>query len=448
VSDAERDQTVELLREHVVVGRLTLDEFSDRVGVALAARTRSDLSAALTDLPRLPSAPEEATRRRARRRFVAIMSGSQAKGRWRLSGRTTAIAVMGGCVMDLRHAEIDGSEIVITAVAFWGGIHIVVPEGFDVELGGFSFMGGRDLRLRNVPRVPGSPRIRVRGFAIMGGISVRSKPSRTGREIGQTIVDRVLESVSALPGMSAGLPAGASGMAPIDLEVLGRDIKEQFRAVRNANRSRPRPADEGRARETAAPPPSSSPLPPRRARPGAGTPVPDPPAAEGTVTILFSDMVDYAGMTERLGDSASREILRAHHGIVRDLLGTYGGREIRVQGDGFMVAFGGVARALRCAAGMQRAFAGYSAAHPDAPIRVHIGIHTGEAMEEDDDFLGHTVIVASRIADVAGPGEILVSSLTTQMVERSNEFTFADQREITLKGLTRPQPVARLVWAD
>jgi class 3 adenylate cyclase len=173
-----------------------------------------------------------------------------------------------------------------------------------------------------------------------------------------------------------------------------------------------------------------------------------PGSGEGTVTILFSDMVDYAGMTERLGDQRSREILRIHHQIVRELLGTYGGREIRVQGDGFMVAFGGVAKALRCAASVQRTFAAYSEVHPELPIRVHIGIHTGEAMEEDDDFLGHKVIVASRIADVAGPGEVLVSSLTAQMVERSKEFTFADQREITLKGLARPQPVARLVWPD
>jgi hypothetical protein len=98
---------------------------------------------------------------------------------------------MGGCDIDLRHAEIDGSEIVITALAFWGAIQIVVPEGFDVELEGFSFMGARNLRLRNVPRVPGSPHIRVRGFAMMGGIDVRSRPSRAGIAIGQTIVDRV-----------------------------------------------------------------------------------------------------------------------------------------------------------------------------------------------------------------------------------------------------------------
>jgi len=438
VSDTDRDDAVTLLREHVVVGRLTLDEFSERVGVALRARTRDDIAGAMTDLPTLAVAAEEATRRRSRRRFVAVMSGSQAKGRWRLSGRTTAIAVMGGVDMDLRHAEIDGPEIVITAVAFWGGIQITVPEGFDVELEGFSFMGGRDLKLRNVARVPGSPRIRVRGFAIMGGIDVKSKPSRTGRELGQSIVERVLGTVSALPGRP-GPMVGTPGVGPIDLEALARDIKEQFRALRDAGRTG---IERGERRDDL----------PSTPAPAAVTDEPMPAGApgtgEGTVTILFSDMVDYAGMTERLGDQQSREVLRVHHQIVRQLLGTYGGREIRVQGDGFMVAFGGVARALRCAASMQRTFAAYSEAHPDRPIRVQIGIHTGEAMEEDDDFLGHTVIVASRISDVAGPGEVLVSSLTAQMVERSEEFTFADRREITLKGLTRPQAVARLVWPE
>jgi class 3 adenylate cyclase len=158
-------------------------------------------------------------------------------------------------------------------------------------------------------------------------------------------------------------------------------------------------------------------------------------------------MVDYAGMTERLGDQASRDVLRDHHEIVRGLLDTYGGREIKVQGDGFMVAFGGVARALRCAADLQRAFSAYSAAHVERPIAVHIGVHTGEAMEEDDDFLGHTVIVASRIADIARSGEVLVSSLSAQMVERTEEFSFVAPREVDLKGLSRPQGVVTLEWA-
>lgn len=86
---------------------------------------------------------------------------------------------------------------------------------------------------------------------------------------------------------------------------------------------------------------------------------------------------------------------------------------------------------LRCASDMHRAFSAYSAAHAERPLAVHIGVHTGEAMEEDDDFLGHTVIVASRIADVA----------------RSEEFSFVHPREVALKGLTRPLGVVDLDWA-
>ena len=445
VSDADRDQTVTLLREHLVVGRLTLDEFSERVSLALEARTRGDLNEAMANLPVLATVAAEPTRRKARRWFVAVMSGSRAKGRWRISGRTTAVAIMGGCDMDLRYAEIDGTDIVITAVAFWGGVKIIVPEGFDVELGGFSFMGGRDLRLRKVPLIPGSPRIFIRGFAVMGGIDVRSRPARSGNQIGQTIVDHVLGTVNALPRLPS-LP-GAPGAGPIDLEALRRDVMEALRTQRNAGRTR----DRDRTRNRDRPPVDAhdSVRTQDSTEPGDQTaPAGAPHRGEATVTILFSDMVDYAGMTERLGDQSSREVLRDHHEIVRGLIRTHGGREIKVQGDGFMVAFGGVARSLRCAADMQRAFAAYSEEQRERPIRVHIGIHTGEAMEEDDDFLGHTVIVASRISDVAGPGEVLVSSLTAQMVERSEEFSFADQREIPLKGLTRPQAVARLVSPD
>ncbi len=169
--------------------------------------------------------------------------------------------------------------------------------------------------------------------------------------------------------------------------------------------------------------------------------------SDGTVTILFCDMVDYAGMTERLGDQASREVLREHHGIVRDAIARHGGREISVQGDGFMVAFGGVARAFRCAIDIQRAFFHHVPANGE-PIAVHVGIHTGDALDEGDDYLGHTVIVASRLADAAAGGEILVSSLSEQLVQGSGEFAFDGHRETRLKGMERAQLSATLAWAE
>ena len=68
------------------------------------------------------------------------------------------------------------------------------------------------------------------------------------------------------------------------------------------------------------------------------------------------------------------------------------------------------------------------------PIAVHIGVHTGDAVDEGDDYLGHTVIVASRLADAAGPGEILVSSLSEQLVQGSGEFAFDGHRETPPQG--------------
>ena len=169
---------------------------------------------------------------------------------------------------------------------------------------------------------------------------------------------------------------------------------------------------------------------------------------DGTVTILFCDMVDYAGMTERLGDQASRRRPPRAPSHRPRRVGRNGGREIKVQGDGFMIAFSGVARAMRCAIDIQRAFRDLRPAAGGEPIAVHIGIHTGDAVVEGDDYLGHTVIVASRLADAAGPGEILVSSLSEQLVQGSGEFRFGGQRETRLKGMTRAQMSVSLLWAD
>jgi class 3 adenylate cyclase len=432
VADTDRDRTVTQLREHVVEGRLTLDEFSERVGLALEARIRGDLQAVMADLPEvreehLPE-PSTAAPKKKRRWHVAVMSGHSTKGRWRISGKTTAVAIMGGCDMDLRRAEIDGPEVEITAVAFWGGIDIIVPEGFDVELRGFSFMGGRELKLRDVPIVRGSPRIVVRGFAVMGGIDVKSRPNRSGKRLGR--------------GGPSGELGDAGGVAdPGDLATLGHDIRRQLGGVvgqdisgqRDTERRKQRADKRGRDQANRSG---------GRAEPDKALP------ADGTVTILFCDMVDYAGMTERLGDLASREILREHHRIVRDAITRHGGREINVQGDGFMVAFGGVARALRCAVDIQRSFRANTPADGSDPIAVHIGIHTGDALDEGDDYLGHTVIVASRLADAAGAGEILVSSLSEQLVQGSGEFTFDGHRETRLKGMARAQLSATLSWVE
>jgi len=158
-------------------------------------------------------------------------------------------------------------------------------------------------------------------------------------------------------------------------------------------------------------------------------------AADGTVTLMFSDMEGFTQMTERLGDRAAHRVIQAHHAIVRAQLAAHGGAELELQGDGFLLAFADPLRAVRCAVAIQRAFATYSAAHPEQPIRVRIGLHSGEAITEADRFFGKTVILAARIAAQADGGEILVSSPIKERAANAPDVHVGGGREAALKGL-------------
>jgi len=151
-------------------------------------------------------------------------------------------------------------------------------------------------------------------------------------------------------------------------------------------------------------------------------------------------------MTERLGDRRWLELLHAHNTIVRGQLQTHGGFEVKSQGDGFMLAFGSARRALQCAVDIQRAFAQHNEEHPEEPIRVRIGLHTGEAIKEAEDFYGRHVILASRVADQAEGGQILASSLLKELTESAGDIRFGDGREVKLKGLKGKHQVFGVAW--
>jgi class 3 adenylate cyclase len=380
VSDSDRDAAVETLKERAADGTLTLDEFADRVGRALVARTYGDLDAVTTDL-RATRAPDKRARS-PRHNVIAVMAGADTKGRWRCGSKVTAVAVMGGCHLDFRQAEIVDEEVHVVAVAVMGGIDIVVPEGIAVAMDGMPIMGGRTMRVKDVPILPGSPRIVVHAYPIMGGVVVRSMRG---------------------PRDHAAVEAG--GPAEISPE--------------------PTPVVEPRQ--------------------------PEPPATswlDGTVTIMFSDVCDYTGITHRLGDERAHTLLREHNELVRAQITAFGGREVKSNGDGFMVAFSSTSRALRCATALQRRLAERNATTTGEPIRLHIGIHTGDVVVDGNDLVGGAVIVASRLADVAGPEEILVSSVARDLAGGSREFVFEEPRLVALKGVDEARPVFPVRWQD
>jgi eukaryotic-like serine/threonine-protein kinase len=158
-------------------------------------------------------------------------------------------------------------------------------------------------------------------------------------------------------------------------------------------------------------------------------------AADGTVTILFSDIEGSTEINERLGDRRWLEVLREHNTIVRDNVRVHGGFEVKSQGDGFMIAFPSARRAIDCARAIQDAVARELGNHPEGSVRVRIGLHTGEAIREEADFYGKNVVVAARIADAARGGEILASAVVKQLTESAGDVGFEDAREVELAGL-------------
>jgi len=186
-SDAERDHAVARLRDGASEGRLTFDELAHRVELAYAAATTAELDELLADLP-VATATEgtelkPAPRGKQRRWNVAIMGGCERRGRWRPSPHSVAVALMGGVSLDLRDATIEEEEIVITAFALMGGVEITVPEGVEVDLGGFAIMGGNEHRPGTAPVRPGTPLVRIRAFSLMGGteVNVRGSSSTDAR---------------------------------------------------------------------------------------------------------------------------------------------------------------------------------------------------------------------------------------------------------------------------
>jgi len=169
----------------------------------------------------------------------------------------------------------------------------------------------------------------------------------------------------------------------------------------------------------------------------------------GTVTIVFSDIEASTQMAVALGDAKWVALLRKHNDIIRRHLERFRGTEVKSQGDGFMLTFPSARSALLCMIDVQRELAVYAIEHPDTPIRVRIGVHTGEAIvEAGGDLFGKHIIVAARIANAADGGQILASSITKEIAASRGDITFGDARAVELKGIDDAYHVCDVIWNE
>jgi hypothetical protein len=190
ISDSERHKVAEVLREAAGEGRIDLEELDERLEATYAARTYADLVPITVDLPvraatELPVQPASETTSpevvpgAAEERHLAILSGLERKGAWVVPKHMTVTCFLGGAELDLRSAKFAAREVVLTINAVLGGADIKVNPNTHVIMEGTGILGGYDGPSgRTEPRLDeNSPVVRIRGFALLGGVSVSRRPA-------------------------------------------------------------------------------------------------------------------------------------------------------------------------------------------------------------------------------------------------------------------------------
>ena len=167
-SDAERDATMDRLREAAAEGRLTLEELTDRIEAAATAVMRSDLAPLTSDLP-APAAGGVATQSAG----VRGVGDVKRSGPWSVPAENSFRTWFGHIKLDLRQAQISATETHIHARALFGNIDLLVPEGVEVDVQARTHLGRTNLQAGS--GIPGAPRIVLTGGTFFGDIKVRHR---------------------------------------------------------------------------------------------------------------------------------------------------------------------------------------------------------------------------------------------------------------------------------
>jgi len=161
--------------------------------------------------------------------------------------------------------------------------------------------------------------------------------------------------------------------------------------------------------------------------------------------IMFTDMVGYSALAQR-NEALALELLEAHRVLVRGILPTHSGREVKTTGDGFLIEFPSALAAVQCAIDVQAALHTRNLAQPeDRQACIRIGIHVGDVVARDGDVHGDGVNLAARIEPLAPPGGICLSRQAHDQVAGKLEAQCARLGQAELKNITGLFEVYRVV---
>jgi hypothetical protein len=175
-SDAERERSVAVLRAAVSEGRLTLEEFSERVGLAYAARTDQELAGLARDLP--GSAAASVTPAAVSEVHRAFCSHLIRSGPWSLPRRSSWRSICGTIDLDLREARLAGPDTALEVYNLFGTVTVIVPNGVEVVVSGGGLFASQKIESPQRPPVPGGPRLTIDTRGPGGTLHVHTRPPR------------------------------------------------------------------------------------------------------------------------------------------------------------------------------------------------------------------------------------------------------------------------------
>ena len=190
-SDADREAAVAGLEKALAEGRITVDEFRQRTEAAYAAVTTEELQPLFADLPAPGSSAVELVGGRAPESLVSVMGDVRLSGGAPIPKRIRA--GLGNVHVDLRELRTDAEVIELDLSTVLGDIEVIVPEGVDAELDGWTVLGNRKVDLARVPRLAGTPRVVVRAHALLGDLRLRSLAPGESASRWRALLDRLAQ---------------------------------------------------------------------------------------------------------------------------------------------------------------------------------------------------------------------------------------------------------------
>jgi hypothetical protein len=188
-SDADREAAVARLERALAEGRITVDEFRQRTEAAYAAVTTPEFAPLFADLPPTGAAQVEIVGSRAPESLFNVMGDVKLNGSTPVPRRIST--VFGDIKIDLRDLRTDAETVELDLSTALGDIEVIVPEGVDGELNGWTVLGNRVIELAPVPRLAGTPRVVVRAHALLGDLRLRSLAPGESASRWRALLDRL-----------------------------------------------------------------------------------------------------------------------------------------------------------------------------------------------------------------------------------------------------------------